>query len=227
MPDSIKLLNVSWADFKTFQTRDSFDVYYVDGTSSIETIGVTVKWTYYVKVSGSELTDFNTNYKSAAIAVPAIDDAIAAANLREQIDVNVTSTPNVPTTKPPRTAAGMIWRYTRFNTSSSSEVTAHTYTVTTGKTFYLLYYVIHYRVTSNYFTGTARLKVAGNTRHATYYSGGSSGGDDYIAIFACQPAVPIPFADSGEAITFTIDQSTTGSHNYDVTMYGFEATPEE
>jgi len=229
VPDAIKLLNVSWTDFKTFQTRDSFTVYYVDGTNSIEAIGVTVKWTYYVKISGADLTDFNTNYLSAAVSVPAIDDAIATANLTEVIDVEITSSDpggnsivNVPLE-----SSDMKYLYADYTTTSSSEQTALSHVVATGKTFYMIYYSVHVGsgTGSNTF-GKLKIKAGTAIRDSINYDSGSSVASDVTTYIEYRPSIPIPFADSGTTISVTIDEiGGSGGNHYHVTVYGFEITP--
>jgi len=228
MPDTIKLLNISWADFKTNKTRDSFDIYYVESTNSTQAIGVTSNWTYYVQVSGSDLTDFNSNFKSAATAVPSIDDAIATANIRETIDVNIISNEDPPIQPIPETPGGMIWLYNRFRTpTGGAEATAISHTVATGKTFYLLYYVVHYGDNSDGITGDIRIKVNGATRDAAYFvTGLASGGYlQYTDLLSYYAMSPLPFADSGDTITMTISLTSSDRRRYYFTLYGFEAEP--
>jgi len=234
MPDTIKLLNISWTDFKTSKTRDSFDIYYVDGTSSVEVIGVTPSWTYYVKLFGADLTDFNTNFESAATEVPSIDDAIATANPDRLIDVNVSSTEpgGGPYANIPWLASGMVYKNANYQTTSANEETLLSHTVATGKTFYLLFYAISLGQTGGVtaYTGEARVRVDGTIRDASHFStildgGGSVGGIEYNRFLYCQARLPFPFADSGEIITLTIDEDGSSGHSFDATLYGFEATP--
>jgi len=222
MPDAIKLLNVSWANFKTYKTRDNFTVYYVDGTNSVEAIGVTVNWTYYVQLFGSELTDFNTNYKSAGTEVDAIDDAIAAANIRETLDINIeTTTP--PFSPIPSTASDMKFLYANGVTPDTTNYNIINYTVPTGKIFHLLYYAVHTGDANANISGWIRIRSGGSNRDGTHFDTGNQNGGDLNLWMFYAPGVPIPFAVGGDKIQVRINEDGgTGGNRYNATIYGFE-----
>jgi len=225
MPDAIKLVNVSWDDFKTFQTRDGFNIYYVSHNDGDEVIGISDNFIYHtILAATSEQNDFDTNFKSGATEVDAIDTAIGQENQRETIDVNIVNTVNVGGIHAtvPALAADMSYLHAFYDTTSANKETMLTHTVTTGATFYVIAFQV-FRAENTNVKGLVTIEVDGSTVMAAHVDTALGG-----SVIEYAPNIPVPLADEGQVIDVTVDEDGgPGGNLWSVNLIGFEADPTE
>lgn len=204
-------LQIQWSTMKTVVARDSFSLYYVSvpqGTSpetySYNIIGTNQVYFYITWANiGTDGTDFENNYKSAAISVLSQDDAFALA-------VPAISTEYMPS---------QIWQENDVSTTGLSKTTVVSYTVATGFNFYIMGHTLT-RVTDN---GTEALPAT-----LEVFSGGStvykiernlgSGGDSN---WEKEYPFPLKVASSTDIIKLTVTPTSLLSTSWSGRITGF------
>lgn len=231
-----RILDVEWADLKTYKTRDVFTLYYVagPGNASYEIIGISDKFIYRSKlILDADISDFTTNFLSAAISKPSIDNAIGDANTYDTgsvnslngeitstvlngsvaLDVNIVNAPSIP-------ASQMVWVESRAATAGQTKTLVASYTVPTGKSFYIIIYSLN-RITSNTTGGTALLEIDnGGTlteKDAFGMPGGTSGNSAWQQNITIGAAY---IATAGEIIKISITPSSSQNTEWGAKIIG-------
>jgi len=196
----LKEFMVTWTELKTIKTSTSMPLYYSQYETSPNKYLVVLSTQVFqvaakVRASG-DVTDFENNFKSAATS-SATEDGARCLSL-----ANVNQTP-VPTS-----LTDMIYESASHGQSDSSEQDMISYTVTTGKTFYLIKYSVH-KDDDNVKKARFMIKVNGAVKDSGY-----SMGDAQNIFLKFEPKEPIPFANSGDIIKITRNSSTAGETTF-------------
>ena len=86
--NSLKVVDVSWTNWKTCAARPNTTTYYVQYSSTYEAIAIDYHFIYRSILNlATNITEFATSYKSAATAVLSVTDAVGLANKNEILNV--------------------------------------------------------------------------------------------------------------------------------------------
>jgi len=152
-------VNISWAQAKSIKTANaSLQLYYTQigfGPNEYTVILGNNSQCFVDVVAAADVTDFETNYKAAAISVVTPNDALSI------LDTGVPPTP---------VKTNVLKTGTLTTTTTTADQVILTYTVTTGKTFYMTYISIIARGTifaNNTFLGSSSLESPAGTKLLT------------------------------------------------------------
>lgn len=189
----------AWSDLKTFKTRDTFTLFYV--TFPQGTIPETYHYALFAK-NGSfyfkcqlndptEITDFETNFKTGAQEVGGDIEAICKS------EVFISKVGNLTTT------------------SNGALQTVLTYTVPAKETFHCEQWMIG-RIN----TGNAEITVAQLQVNGTVVDGRSNASLTGSPYFEGRYAHPLPLANSGDIITIKVTPNAGGSTLWGARLVG-------
>lgn len=94
----LKIVKIAWSEWKACAARPNVSTYYVQYASTYEVVAIDNHFVYQtVLLTATEISDFVTNYKSAATSVVYTGDAIADANKIEIVKISGSETANAVT----------------------------------------------------------------------------------------------------------------------------------
>lgn len=192
-------VEVSWADFKTFKTRDSFTTLYVSfpqGTTPETYIYVAygASTAFYFKCQinvAADVTDFETSFKASAAEVFSESEALGKNK------IPITKTGSLTTS------------------SVSSLQTVLSYTVPAKQTFHCEQWFVG-RINS----GTAEMTIAQLQINGTPVDGRSNASLAGSPYFEGRYAHPLPLAVAGDVITVKVTPNGVSSTTFGARLVG-------
>lgn len=193
------LVETSWSEFKTFKTRDSFTVFYIEfpqGTDP-ETYQYRVygaNSSFYFKtglLESSEISDFETNFKASAQNVGSEPEAIGKARVPFSKTGSLTSS------------------------STTSLQTVLSYTVPAKQVFHLEQWMVG-RVS----TGNAELTIAQLQVNGTPVDGQSDAAQAGFTTANRVYSHPLPIAVAGDVITVKVTPNVSSSTVFGARILG-------
>lgn len=208
----MKELRLTWTDFEAAVIIAGAPIYYFQYTGTatqyFAAFATNLFYAYTNITATADVTDFETNYKSSANPATSDDGVIAQV-------LGYVSTPTGST--------AVVYQYASITTTVTSVRNILQYTVTTGKTFDLLFVQIKRDSDSKSVGGRARLLLSGTAKNSAYSLSGSSNYCAPTIIFE-QNYWPqgLTFATSRQVITLDIQAGATTSSNWSGLLIGKE-----